>query len=53
MESEEERKFFRVAPETNDVVGITIVDFSTRLAAHPGNAITLPALQKFHKALDP
>jgi len=53
IESEEEGKFFRVDPETNEVVGITVVDFSKRFAAHPGNAITLPIQQKLGEALNP
>jgi uncharacterized protein YuzE len=53
IESEEEGKFFRVDPETNEVVGITVVDFSKRFAAQPGNTITLPIQQKLGEALNP
>ncbi len=38
----EEGVIIRLDPETNDVIGVTIVDFSKRFQKHPGNILSFP-----------
>ncbi|HEV2197979.1 MAG TPA: DUF2283 domain-containing protein [Candidatus Acidoferrum sp.] len=33
---------FRLDPETEDVIGITVIDFSKRFQKHPGDVLTFP-----------
>jgi uncharacterized protein YuzE len=43
----EQGMIIRLDPETDDVIGFTIVDFSKRFQKHPGNILMLP----FRRAL--
>jgi uncharacterized protein YuzE len=40
----------RLDPETEDVLGITVLDFSKRFQEHPGNVLSFPIKQAFRLA---
>lgn len=45
---EQEGMIIRLDPETEDVIGVTVVDFSKRFREHPGNILKFPAKNAFH-----
>ena len=46
----EEGIVVRLDPETEDVVGMTVLDFSKRFREHPGNILSFPIKQAFRLA---
>jgi uncharacterized protein YuzE len=48
----EEGIIVRLDPETEDVIGITIVDLSKRFQKHPGNILSFPIKRALRLSAD-